>query len=89
MEIVISSSTNRNRKYDAVIDGKKKISFGDSGYSDFTKRGDTDRKDRFIARHKKNEDHGFSGVKTAGFWSANLLWNKPTLKRVLAILIRG
>ena len=44
MEIVISSSTNKNKKYDAVIDGKNTTSFGASGYSDFTKRGDTDRK---------------------------------------------
>ena len=80
MEIVISSSTNKNKKLDAVIDGKKKISFGASGYSDFTKHGDTDRKDRYIARHKKNENWGASGVKTAGLWSANLLWNKPYFK---------
>ena len=80
MEIVISSSTNKNKKFDAVIDGKKKISFGASGYSDFTKHKNTDRKEAYIARHKKNENHGISGVKTAGFWSANALWNKPTLK---------
>ena len=53
MEIVIPSSTNKNEKCDAVIDGKKKISFGASGYSDFTKHGDTDRKDRYIARQKE------------------------------------
>ena len=40
----------------------------------------TQGKDRYIARHKKNEDHGLSGVKTAGFWSKILLWNKPTLE---------
>ena len=53
MEIVISSSTNKHKKYDAVVDGEKKISFGASGFSDFFKHGDTDRKDRYIARHKK------------------------------------
>ena len=53
MEIVIPSSTNKNEKCDAVIDGKKKISFGASGYSDFTKHGDTDRIDRYIARQKE------------------------------------
>ena len=44
MEIVISSSTNKNKKYDAVIDGKKKISFGATGYCDFTKHKNTERK---------------------------------------------
>ena len=45
MEIVISSSTNKNKKLDAVIDGNKKISFGASGYSDFTKHQDLLRRD--------------------------------------------
>ena len=48
--------------------------------SDYTKHKNTDRKDSYIARHKKNEDHGLSGVKTAGFWSVIFLWDKPTLK---------
>ena len=80
MEIVITPSSNRNKKFDAVIDGKKKVSFGQQGASDYTKHKDKDRKEAYIARHKKNEDHGLSGVKTAGFWSKNLLWNKKTLK---------
>ena len=63
-----------------MIDGKKNISFGASGYSDFTKHGDTDRKDRYIARHKKNEDWTKSGAKSDGFYSRWITWNKPTLK---------
>ena len=80
MEIVIASSINLKKKLDAVIDGKKKISFGASGYSDVTKHGDTDRKDRYIARHKKNEDWGASGARAAGSYSKHVLWNMPTLK---------
>ena len=34
----------------------------------------------------KHEDHGLSGVKTAGFWSANVLWNKPTLQASVAVI---
>ena len=56
MEIVIPSSTNKNIAYDAVTDGKKKISSGASGYSDFTKHGDMVRKEAYIARHTNNED---------------------------------
>ena len=51
MDIVIKKSTNNNKKFDAVIDGKKKISFGQAGASDFTKHKDDDRKDRYIDRH--------------------------------------
>ena len=32
MEIVIKKSTNSNKKFDAIIDGKKKISFGEKAY---------------------------------------------------------
>ena len=55
MEIIIKKSTNIDKKFDAVIDGKKKISFGAKGYSDYTKHKDKDRKDRYIDRHRKNE----------------------------------
>ena len=42
--IVIQPSNKKGKKYDAVIDGKKTVSFGASGYSDFTKHKDEDRK---------------------------------------------
>ena len=48
--------------------------------SDFTKHKNTYRKSAYLERHKNNEHWGASGVKTVGFWSANSLWNKPTLK---------
>ena len=76
-EIVISKSNNKNKKYDARIDGKKTVSFGAAGMSDFTKHKDSERKQRYLNRHKKNEN--WSDHTTAGFMSKNLLWNKPTL----------
>ena len=80
MEIVISKSTNKNKKFDAIVDDKK-ISFGAVGYSDYTIHKDPERKERYIARHKKNEDWNKSGIKTAGYWSKHLLWNKDTLTK--------
>ena len=80
MEIIIKKSTNIYKKFDAVIDGKKKISFGQAGASDFTQHKNKDRKDRYIDRHRKNEKWGKDGVETAGFMSKNLLWNKPTIE---------
>ena len=50
-----------------MIDGKKKINFGASGYSGFTKHGDTDRKDRYIARHKRMRVGQNLGQKVLGF----------------------
>ena len=50
----------------------------------FTKHENKERKDAYIDRHKKNEDWTKSGVKAAGFWSKNIIWNKPTLQASVA-----
>ena len=52
-EIIITKSKNKDKKYDARIDGKKTVSFGAAGMSDFTKHKDTERKQRYLNRHKK------------------------------------
>jgi hypothetical protein len=36
---------------------------------------------RYENRHKKRENWKKSGIKTAGFWSKWILWNKPSLNR--------
>ena len=80
MDIIIKPSTRKNKKFMAIIDGKK-IHFGQKGASDYTKNKDKTRKTRYITRHKKRENWTKSGIKTAGFFSRWLLWNKPTLKQ--------
>ena len=80
MEIIITKSRKSDKKYDATIDGKKTVSFGAKGYSDFTLHKDRARKERYIQRHKANEDWNKSGIDTAGFLSRWLLWNKPSLQ---------
>ena len=75
------------KKYKVTIiknDGTKKtVQFGAKGYSDFTKHKDNDRKERYLSRHKKNENWAKSGISTAGFWSRWLLWNKPSISASL------
>ena len=78
VNIVIQPSNKKGKKYDAVIDGKKTVSFGASGYSDFTKHKDEDRKNNYIARHKPNQN--WKDHTTAGSFAKNILWNKPTIK---------
>ena len=56
MEVVITKSKKPDKKYDARIDGTKTVSFGQKGASDFTKHKNTDRKERYIDRHKARED---------------------------------
>ena len=78
MEVQIKRSKRKDKKFDAIIDGKKTVSFGAAGMSDFTKHKDPERKERYINRHKKNED--WNDPKTAGFYARHILWNKTSLQ---------
>ena len=80
MEVVLTKSKKLDKKYDARIDGTKTVSFGQKGASDFTKNKNSDRKERYIDRHKAREGWTKSGATPAGFYSKHVLWNKPTLK---------
>jgi hypothetical protein len=80
VEVVITKSNKPDKKMKAIINGKKTVHFGASGMSDYTKHHDDERKQRYIDRHKKRENWGTTGYKTAGFWSKQILWNKKTLK---------
>ena len=73
-------SDKSNKKYFIITKDNKKIYFGASGYSDFTIHKEEARKQRYINRHKNNEDWTKSGIDTAGFWSRWLLWNKKTIQ---------
>ncbi len=82
MNVYLSRSSRSDKKYMVVIEnhtGKKTVHFGQDGYSDYTKHKDKERMKRYISRHRSRENWGKSGIKTAGFWSRWLLWNKPTL----------
>jgi hypothetical protein len=77
MNIIIKPSSKKEKKYDAVINNSKTVSFGQAGYSDFTQHKNEDRKNRYIQRHKKNEQ--WDNPNTAGFYAKNILWNKSTI----------
>lgn len=79
MNIFITKSKKNNKKYDAIFNDKV-ISFGAKGYSDFTINKDENKKDNYIKRHEVNEDFSKKGIKTAGYLSRYILWNKPTIK---------
>ena len=76
--VYILKSHRRGKKFDAIVNGEKVISFGAEGMEDFTIHKDEERKNRYIKRHEKREDWG--NAYSAGFYSRWLLWNKPTLK---------
>ena len=78
-EIIISKSNKPDKKFKATINNTKTVHFGAAGMSAYTKHKDKNRKEKYIARHKKNENWNFAGFKTAGWLSKNVQWNKPTL----------
>jgi hypothetical protein len=82
MKVVISQSDKKGKKMKAVFtdtktNKKKTIHFGAKGMSDFTIHKDPKRKERYLKRHKVNEN--WNKPDTAGALSRWILWNKPTL----------
>ena len=70
-------SDRADKKYYIITNDNKKVYFGQASASDFTLHKDEARKQRYINRHKKNEN--WNNKDTAGFWSRWLLWEKPTI----------
>ena len=76
--IILERSKLPEKKYKVTI-GNKTVNFGAKSYSDYTIHKDKERMHRYMNRHKSRENWKKSGIKTAGFWSRWLLWNKPSL----------
>lgn len=77
--VLLRVSRHETKKYDAVV-GRKTVSFGARGMSDYTIHKDPRRMKNYLSRHRESEDWGKSGLKTAGFWSRWLLWNRPSFR---------
>ena len=80
MRVIIKKSVKSEKKMMAIFyEGDKKVKtthFGSAGMEDFTKTRDSSQKQRYLARHKKNESWG--KYMTAGSLSRYILWNLPT-----------
>jgi hypothetical protein len=77
-EIILKKSSRSEKKFMVIVDNKT-IHFGAKNYSDYTIHKDTERMHRYESRHRSREDWKKSGIKTAGFWSKWILWNKPSI----------
>jgi len=86
MRVEIKPSTSKGKKYMAIFyTGDKKVKtvhFGSAGMSDFTKHGDEERKQRYLDRHRKNEN--WNDKFSAGSLARWILWNKKTLSASIA-----
>lgn len=77
--VYLKVSNKPGKKFMVKVDGTV-VHFGARGYSDYTKHKDKERMQRYLDRHRKGENWNLSGIKTAGFWSRWLLWNKPSIE---------
>ena len=83
--ISIKKSKIKGKKLTAKFEingSARTIHFGAAGMSDFTKHKDTERRKRYIFRHKK--DLKTNDPSRAGYLSMFVLWNKPSLNRSIA-----
>lgn len=88
--IKLSVSNKPNKKYMAIFknlknDRLKIIHFGQKGASDYTIHKDEKRKQRYIERHKKNEN--WNDPLTAAWWSRWYSWEKPTKEEAKELVI--
>ena len=84
MQVAIEKSSRAGKKWMAAIENGPTVHFGATGYQDYTQHADDKRKAAYWARHRKNEDWTLQGVRSAGFWSRWLLWNKPAISASIA-----
>lgn len=84
IKVSLEKSTRKDKKFMVIIEKEggrsKKVHFGANGYSDYTKHKDPLRKNKYVSRHRNNENWTKSGIETPGFWAKHILWNQPTLK---------
>ena len=74
VEVVIKKSDKYPENYDAVMDNKRQYRLGPLATVISTKHKDEESKERYIARHKPNQD--WKDYMTASF----TLWNKPAVE---------
>ena len=78
----IKPSPVEGKKLRATFADGTVTDFGATGYSDYTKHKDKERRDAYIARHKKDLDT--DDPTRAGYLSMFVLWNKPSREASIA-----
>jgi hypothetical protein len=85
--IKITKSTKPEKKLMAIFEDcnterRKTVHFGAKGYEDYTTHKDLVRRQRYIDRHRANEN--WNDPYSAGSLSKNILWNKTSLRASIA-----
>ena len=80
INLYVSSQPNKKFMVTFINPETKKLNtvhFGANGYTDFIISKDTQKKERYVARHRHDN---INNPNYAGFYAMNLLWNKKTLQ---------
>ena len=85
MRIIIKKSSRTGKKFQATV-GERTVHFGARAYTDFTQGASLEQKEAYLARHRKREDWGRSGIATAGFYARWVLWNRRSVSASVADL---
>lgn len=72
----IVKSPRTGKKFRAEFDDGTHTDFGDSSMEDYTQHGDTERRESYRARHKRDLRTG--DPKRAGYLSYYILWGDST-----------
>ena len=79
-EVILKKSSNPEKKYDAIVNNKK-VSFGASGYSDYTIHKDDKRRESYIARHGATQS--WTDINKPQTWARYLLWEEKTIPKAV------
>lgn len=89
MNIILSKSNIKDKRFKVVIDGKKTIHFGlkNPKIGTYIDHGKKVIRENYIKRHMARENWAKSGIFTAGFWAYHLLWGKyPNLDKNISYI---
>ena len=80
IKVIIKKSNKEGKKLMAIFtmdNGRTRTThFGASGMDDYTKTRDKEQKQRYLKRHRRNEN--WNNPLSAGALSRWILWNKET-----------
>ena len=86
VSVVIKKSTKPEKKLMAVFsldNGRTRTThFGSAGMDDYTKTKDKAQRQRYLARHRRNEN--WNAPMTAGALSRWILWSEVTRREALS-----
>jgi len=76
--VKVVPSSNATKKFDAIFDNGKKVSFGLAGSETYLEHHDKVKREAYRKRHKNDLETG--DALRPGFLSYYISWNKRTLK---------